>query len=160
MDTNPLIVKVLERFPDVAGESLPWPQDTASWTERDISVFVGSGGYIRPKQKKVIPIGADGSGGLMSTALVPPTPQPERGSSAVAAAAAAGPCGAAGASDAAASAGPAGQQVPVGRPAAPKGSALAADPRLSEDLFGTRRGRCTGCSSCPSYRRWPGFGGG
>lgn len=57
----PLIAKVLERFPDVNSASLNFPVDCGEWTEKDVELFVGSGGFLKPKKKKP-PSAASSSG--------------------------------------------------------------------------------------------------
>lgn len=47
---------------DVQG--LPWPSDISHWTDRDLDVFVGSGGFIKPKRKSsAAPPSADAKAG-------------------------------------------------------------------------------------------------
>jgi len=50
---NPLVAKVLARFPDVAPGSLTFPPEAESWTEKDVELFVGSGGFLKPKKRQV-----------------------------------------------------------------------------------------------------------
>mmetsp|Transcript_42973 Transcript_42973/g.118842 ORF Transcript_42973/g.118842 Transcript_42973/m.118842 type:complete len:413 (-) Transcript_42973:30-1268(-) len=47
---NPLLKAVLVQYPDVDAASLPWPAGANSWGERDLQVFVGSGGFLKPKR--------------------------------------------------------------------------------------------------------------
>lgn len=51
MAENPLIAQVLLRYPDVQRDSLNFPPDSADWTEKDLDLFVGSGGFLKPKKK-------------------------------------------------------------------------------------------------------------
>ncbi|CAE8594349.1 unnamed protein product [Polarella glacialis] len=51
---NPLVAKVLGRYPDVNG--LEFPPDTVDWTEMEIDLFIGSGGFLKPKRKKAVPV--------------------------------------------------------------------------------------------------------
>ncbi|CAJ1433506.1 unnamed protein product [Effrenium voratum] len=45
------IREVLQKYPGIDAQSLPWPDDISQWTRRDIDIFVGSGGFIKPKRK-------------------------------------------------------------------------------------------------------------
>lgn len=47
-----LIDHVLARYPGVSKESLNFPPDSTNWSEHDLDLFVGSGGFIKPKKKK------------------------------------------------------------------------------------------------------------
>eukprot|EP00435_Cladocopium_sp_Y103_P001390 s2644_g1.t1 len=42
---------IQQKYPGVDVQSLPWPPDISHWTDRDLDVFVGSGGFIKPKRK-------------------------------------------------------------------------------------------------------------
>lgn len=50
---NPLLPKVLADYPGVDISNLNWPPDAVSWDEKDLDLFIGSGGFIKPKKKKV-----------------------------------------------------------------------------------------------------------
>jgi len=52
---NPLLASVLKNFPDVQASSLSWPAGAESWDEKDLELFIGSGGFLKPKKKKVEP---------------------------------------------------------------------------------------------------------
>eukprot|EP00930_Biecheleria_cincta_P058970 TRINITY_DN44745_c0_g1_i1.p1 TRINITY_DN44745_c0_g1~~TRINITY_DN44745_c0_g1_i1.p1 ORF type:complete len:463 (-),score=66.55 TRINITY_DN44745_c0_g1_i1:425-1813(-) len=69
----PLIAKVLERFPDVNPTSLNFPADCGEWSEKDVELFVGSGGFLKPKKKKP-PSAASSSGYAASQTAVVPAP--------------------------------------------------------------------------------------
>lgn len=75
-----MISKVLERYPDVAPGSLHFPPESVEWTEKDIDLFVGSGGFLKPKRKPAVaavaapvptrsaaPVSADGLGTSVSS---------------------------------------------------------------------------------------------
>mmetsp|Transcript_58702 Transcript_58702/g.188773 ORF Transcript_58702/g.188773 Transcript_58702/m.188773 type:complete len:411 (-) Transcript_58702:96-1328(-) len=49
---NPLLKKALTNFPDIDPASLPWPADAGSWELKDLELFIGSGGFLKPKRKK------------------------------------------------------------------------------------------------------------
>lgn len=53
---NPLLKSVLVNFPDVDASALPWPADADTWEAKDLELFVGSGGFIKPKKKKLAAI--------------------------------------------------------------------------------------------------------
>lgn len=59
---NPLIEKVLSRYPDVDRASLAFPADAEFWDERDLDLFIGSGGFVKPKKKQAPGKAAAGSG--------------------------------------------------------------------------------------------------
>ena len=46
---NPLLSGVLEEFPDVDAAALPWPAGAEGWTAKELKIFIGSGGFIKPK---------------------------------------------------------------------------------------------------------------
>ena len=47
-----LIAMVLARYPDVLPGSLTFPVEAVDWTEKEVDLFVGSGGFLKPKKKK------------------------------------------------------------------------------------------------------------
>jgi len=49
---NPLLASVLKNFPDVQASSLSWPAGAESWDEKDLELFIGSGGFLKPKKEK------------------------------------------------------------------------------------------------------------
>lgn len=49
---NPLLKSVLVSFPDVDAASLPWPDGAEAWTVQELELFIGSGGFLKPKKKK------------------------------------------------------------------------------------------------------------
>lgn len=49
---HPQLKTVLLNFPDVDASSLPWPADAGSWEVKDLELFIGSGGFLKPKKKK------------------------------------------------------------------------------------------------------------
>ncbi|CAJ1438022.1 unnamed protein product [Effrenium voratum] len=52
MEKSPVIAKVLARYPDLAPSSLNFPPDAAEWSEKEVDLFVGSAGFIKPKRPK------------------------------------------------------------------------------------------------------------
>lgn len=48
---NPHLKEVLANFPDVVPESLPWPAGAETWTTKELELFIGSGGFLKPKKK-------------------------------------------------------------------------------------------------------------
>ena len=48
---NPLIEKVLQKFPDVDRNSLVFPTEAVDWDEQGLELFIGSGGFLKPKKK-------------------------------------------------------------------------------------------------------------
>ena len=48
---NPLIEKVLQKFPDVDRNSLVFPTEADDWDEQGLELFIGSGGFLKPKKK-------------------------------------------------------------------------------------------------------------
>ncbi|CAK9036520.1 unnamed protein product [Durusdinium trenchii] len=52
MELSPTIATVLARYPDVTPSSLNFPADAAEWTEKEVDLFIGSGGFLKPKRKK------------------------------------------------------------------------------------------------------------
>lgn len=131
---NPIVMKVLNKYPDVDGASFSWPADLSHWTERDVNVFIGSGGFIRPKKKKELPGAASAliraKGGAPSAAVQAQLPFSTDPTSLASAA------------------------------PQPEDSEMTPPREYMEDLFGVRRGRCLECNSCLAYRRYPGIGGG
>lgn len=49
---NPLIDLVLARYPGTTRDSLTFPPESAEWEEKEVELFIGSGGFVRPKRKK------------------------------------------------------------------------------------------------------------
>mmetsp|Transcript_3055 Transcript_3055/g.8252 ORF Transcript_3055/g.8252 Transcript_3055/m.8252 type:complete len:412 (-) Transcript_3055:297-1532(-) len=49
---NPLLKTALTKYPDVDAASLPWPADADTWELKDLDLFIGSGGFLKPKKKK------------------------------------------------------------------------------------------------------------
>jgi acyl-CoA thioesterase FadM len=49
---NPRLKDVLVNFPDVDPASLAWPADADLWDAKDLEIFVGSGGFLKPKKGK------------------------------------------------------------------------------------------------------------
>jgi len=49
---NPLLSSVISNFPDVDPKTLQWPEGANSWTAKDLELFIGSGGFLKPKKKK------------------------------------------------------------------------------------------------------------
>lgn len=49
---NPCLKAVLVAFPDVDAASLPWPEGADTWEQKDVELFIGSGGFLKPKKKK------------------------------------------------------------------------------------------------------------
>ncbi|CAK0866254.1 unnamed protein product [Prorocentrum cordatum] len=52
---NPLLPSVLEKFPGVEASSLPWPPDANDWDLKGLEMFVGSGGFLKPKRRAEAP---------------------------------------------------------------------------------------------------------
>eukprot|EP00913_Durusdinium_trenchii_P004606 g4275.t1 len=52
---NPHLKDVLVNFPDVVPDSLPWPKDADAWSLKDLEIFIGSGGFLKPKKKAAAP---------------------------------------------------------------------------------------------------------
>eukprot|EP00746_Dinoflagellata_sp_MGD_P006520 gnl/MRDRNA2_/MRDRNA2_112765_c0_seq1.p1 gnl/MRDRNA2_/MRDRNA2_112765_c0~~gnl/MRDRNA2_/MRDRNA2_112765_c0_seq1.p1 ORF type:complete len:506 (-),score=81.11 gnl/MRDRNA2_/MRDRNA2_112765_c0_seq1:209-1726(-) len=48
---NPLLPQVLADYPGFDISTLNWPPDAVSWNEKDLDLFIGSGGFIKPKKK-------------------------------------------------------------------------------------------------------------
>eukprot|EP00746_Dinoflagellata_sp_MGD_P002100 gnl/MRDRNA2_/MRDRNA2_104039_c0_seq1.p1 gnl/MRDRNA2_/MRDRNA2_104039_c0~~gnl/MRDRNA2_/MRDRNA2_104039_c0_seq1.p1 ORF type:complete len:413 (-),score=83.15 gnl/MRDRNA2_/MRDRNA2_104039_c0_seq1:72-1310(-) len=51
---NPRLKTVLVDFPDFDASTLPWPADADTWEVKDLQLFIGSGGFVKPKKKKVV----------------------------------------------------------------------------------------------------------
>lgn len=49
---NPHLKSVLAEFPDVDAAALPWPAGAEEWEPKDLQLFIGSGGFLKPKKKK------------------------------------------------------------------------------------------------------------
>eukprot|EP00418_Pyrodinium_bahamense_P096732 CAMPEP_0179042494 /NCGR_PEP_ID=MMETSP0796-20121207/16689_1 /TAXON_ID=73915 /ORGANISM="Pyrodinium bahamense, Strain pbaha01" /LENGTH=402 /DNA_ID=CAMNT_0020738867 /DNA_START=125 /DNA_END=1333 /DNA_ORIENTATION=+ len=49
---NPLLRDVMVNYPDVDATALPWPAGAESWDMKDLDLFVGSGGFLKPKKKR------------------------------------------------------------------------------------------------------------
>lgn len=49
---NPNLKAVLVDFPDLDVSTLPWPADSDTWEVKDLQLFIGSGGFVKPKKKK------------------------------------------------------------------------------------------------------------
>ncbi|OLQ00172.1 hypothetical protein AK812_SmicGene17181 [Symbiodinium microadriaticum] len=49
---NPHLKSVLVEFPDVDAAALPWPAGAEEWEPKDLQLFIGSGGFLKPKKKK------------------------------------------------------------------------------------------------------------
>ncbi|CAK0903761.1 unnamed protein product [Prorocentrum cordatum] len=49
---NPLIDRILARYPGTARDSLTFPPESAEWDEKELELFIGSGGFVKPKRKK------------------------------------------------------------------------------------------------------------
>lgn len=49
---NPNLKSVLVNFPDADAAALPWPADADTWEARELELFIGSGGFLKPKKKK------------------------------------------------------------------------------------------------------------
>eukprot|EP00930_Biecheleria_cincta_P029805 TRINITY_DN20685_c0_g1_i1.p1 TRINITY_DN20685_c0_g1~~TRINITY_DN20685_c0_g1_i1.p1 ORF type:complete len:424 (+),score=80.44 TRINITY_DN20685_c0_g1_i1:30-1274(+) len=49
---HPQLQTVLLNFPDLDASSLPWPAGAESWEVKDLELFIGSGGFLKPKKKK------------------------------------------------------------------------------------------------------------
>ena len=47
---NPFIEKVFQKFPDVDPTSLVFPPDADDWDEQGLELFIGSGGFLKPKK--------------------------------------------------------------------------------------------------------------
>lgn len=145
MDRDPKIAEILERYPGVQGESLSWPEDVAEWSQKEIELFVGSGGFLKPRRaRKAAKAPASA---VVSTPLAchagaegaaPDRVGPKKLSAVEVASTA---------STAASS---------------KRSSVEDANEKACEDLFGVRRGACLECGAvaCPRYRRWMGVGGG
>ncbi|CAE8686609.1 unnamed protein product, partial [Polarella glacialis] len=180
---------VLRGYPDIQVSSLPWPPGGISdWTRKDLEVFIGSGGFIKPKRGSQGPsrrTGDENPRAASSTAspaagrqttpatlvgfatenrlIEAPTAAEETFTEKLVA----HPASATAAT--ARSSGTATAAKTTAATTAPTTTAAAAilhkeevlqKEKPCEDLFGTLRGRCLGCASCPAYRRWPGVGGG
>ena len=52
---NPHLKDVLANFPDVVAKSLPWPAGADTWTAKELELFIGSGGFLKPKKKAATP---------------------------------------------------------------------------------------------------------
>lgn len=82
---NPLLKTVRTNFPDVDLAALPWPADADTWEAKDLELFIGSGGFLKPKKKKAASVPATGCTGAGPTAA---TPSPAKAAATAAAAAA------------------------------------------------------------------------
>eukprot|EP00421_Protoceratium_reticulatum_P034656 CAMPEP_0168469446 /NCGR_PEP_ID=MMETSP0228-20121227/58220_1 /TAXON_ID=133427 /ORGANISM="Protoceratium reticulatum, Strain CCCM 535 (=CCMP 1889)" /LENGTH=57 /DNA_ID=CAMNT_0008485223 /DNA_START=83 /DNA_END=252 /DNA_ORIENTATION=- len=49
---NPLLKKALANFPDVDPASLPWPDGAEAWALKELELFIGSGGFLKPRRKR------------------------------------------------------------------------------------------------------------
>ncbi|CAE7724534.1 unnamed protein product [Symbiodinium sp. CCMP2592] len=49
---NPHLKSILAEFPDVDAAALPWPAGAEEWEPKDLQLFIGSGGFLKPKKKK------------------------------------------------------------------------------------------------------------
>ncbi|CAE7458011.1 unnamed protein product [Symbiodinium natans] len=65
---NPHLKSVLAEFPDVDAAALPWPPGAETWEAKDVQLFIGSGGFLKPKKSK--------KAAEVKTAPPPPTPAP------------------------------------------------------------------------------------
>ncbi|CAJ1352955.1 unnamed protein product [Effrenium voratum] len=55
---NPHLKEVLVSFPDVVAESLPWPEGAETWSPKELELFIGSNGFLKPKRKAQAKTGA------------------------------------------------------------------------------------------------------
>ena len=39
----------------MVAESLPWPAGAETWTTKELELFIGSGGFLKPKKKAPAP---------------------------------------------------------------------------------------------------------
>lgn len=49
---HPSIQRALHRYPDVDASKLNFPSDALEWSEKELDLFVGSGGFLKPKRRK------------------------------------------------------------------------------------------------------------
>eukprot|EP00435_Cladocopium_sp_Y103_P033457 s1142_g8.t1 len=49
---HPSIQRALCRYPDVDASRLHFPSDALEWSEKELDLFVGSGGFLKPKRRK------------------------------------------------------------------------------------------------------------
>ena len=49
---SPAVSRVLRRYPDVDISTLTFPSDAPEWTEQEFELFVGSGGFLKPKRRR------------------------------------------------------------------------------------------------------------
>mmetsp|Transcript_49441 Transcript_49441/g.142172 ORF Transcript_49441/g.142172 Transcript_49441/m.142172 type:complete len:412 (-) Transcript_49441:73-1308(-) len=71
---NPHLKSVLVAYPDVDVASLNWPGDADTWERKELDMFIGSGGFIKPKKKQQSSAAA-GGGTARPAAAATPTPQ-------------------------------------------------------------------------------------
>ncbi|CAK0899600.1 unnamed protein product [Prorocentrum cordatum] len=73
----------MARYPGVV--SLDFPPEALEWSEKEVDMFVASGGFLKPKRKKPL---AKSSATLGAVGAAPPCPEAAAGGGAAAAAAA------------------------------------------------------------------------
>mmetsp|Transcript_34155 Transcript_34155/g.94160 ORF Transcript_34155/g.94160 Transcript_34155/m.94160 type:complete len:474 (+) Transcript_34155:36-1457(+) len=132
VEESPTIARVLARYPDVEPGSLNFPPEAVEWAERDVDLFVGSGGFVTPKkQKKQEPAAASSEADAPAPTSEPAPPAPT--SAAKDAAAAATPAPAEEAPAAAASPVPT-TSVPAGEASANSAFAAVTVPTATTEL--------------------------
>ncbi|CAE8636629.1 unnamed protein product [Polarella glacialis] len=57
---NPFIEEVLAKYPGVDRVALVFPPEADDWNETEVDLFIGSGGFLKPKKKKTAPASAAG----------------------------------------------------------------------------------------------------
>ncbi|CAK9106292.1 unnamed protein product [Durusdinium trenchii] len=50
--SQPKMEELRLKYPGVEVDDLPWPKDISHWSDRDLDIFVGSGGFIKPKRRR------------------------------------------------------------------------------------------------------------